>query len=88
MSGPHCFHLLVADDAVTEFHQYRTYVALCGELLGASELPSGSCSEDCDAGIVYCLECLGTATERNHDARGRVDCPAGIGCASQSVGRP
>lgn len=60
-SGPHCFHLLVAHDAVTEFHRYRTYVALCGELVGASELPSSLCSDDCEAEI-GCVRGAGAAS--------------------------
>lgn len=75
MSEPHCLHLLVAHDALTKEYWYGIYVTLCGNLLGASELPSATCPDDCGAEIVYCPGCLRAANERNYDAGVDVDCP-------------
>ncbi|MGH4010713.1 MAG: hypothetical protein ACRDTH_21565 [Pseudonocardiaceae bacterium] len=47
MTEPHCFHLLVADSALTEHHRYRVYPAWRGALLGASELPSSEREPGC-----------------------------------------
>ncbi|MGH3785254.1 MAG: hypothetical protein ACRDRG_01590 [Pseudonocardiaceae bacterium] len=68
MSGPHCFHLLRADGGLADQHRYGKYVALCGEVLAAWELPSALCPEDCDRAVTYCLGCIRRAASANEDA--------------------
>lgn len=75
-SEPHCLHLLVADDGLTEHYRYRVHLALCCAVLPVSELPGAVCSAGCESEVVYCVECLHTAVERNADA-GTVWSPPG-----------
>ncbi len=78
VSEPHCIHLLVADrELLTECHRSRLYLAICGEELPASELPSSHCGPGCEREIVYCMECLYQAAEHNSE-RGVFLTPPGI----------
>lgn len=79
MSEPHCLHLLAAErELLTECHRSLPYLAVCGEQLPASELPSSDCEPGCEREVVYCLECIRTANGRNWEAGVEVDCPPGV----------
>lgn len=72
MSAPHpwgVLHLLVADDALTERHVYRRYLALCGALLPTSELPPSTCPQDCEFDVLYCTECVRAAAQWTAEAQ-------------------
>jgi hypothetical protein len=60
-------HLVQADDALSEFHRYRNYWTVCGQVLQMKDLPSSLC--ECDQGscfeVVFCLACLREATRHN-----------------------
>jgi hypothetical protein len=56
VSVPHpwgVLHLLVTHDALPEGHVYRCYLALCGVLLPASELPPATCPDDRELDVLY-----------------------------------
>jgi hypothetical protein len=59
----------VADDGLTEGHVYRRYLALCGALLPASELPPSTCPDDCEFDVLYCSECMRTAAQWTAEAQ-------------------
>lgn len=44
-------HLLVADDALIEGHQYGADIATCGETVCASSLPAVLCPLGCDSRV-------------------------------------
>jgi hypothetical protein len=74
VSAPHphpwgVLHLLVADDALTEEHAYRCYLALRGALLPTSELPLSTCPEDCEFDVLYCSECVRVAAQWTAEAQ-------------------
>lgn len=71
--GPHRLHLAVVDSGLTEYHRYRTYMAVCGAPVSASDLPSALCEPDCVRGLAYCTECLRVAAEATADAGVTVD---------------
>ena len=62
-------HLLVADDALTEGHVYRCYLALCGALLPTSELPPSACPDDCEFDVLYCSERVRAAARWTAEAQ-------------------
>ncbi len=69
MTEPHCIHLLRAErELLAECHRHRSYLTVCGELLATEDLPSSECEVGCEREVVYCVACLHTANERNHDA--------------------
>lgn len=77
MSEPHWVHLLTAEgELLAESRRCRTYLSLCGELLGTAELAAAECdAAECERAIVYCLECIRVATGCNADAG------VGVGCS-------
>lgn len=75
MSGPlheDAVHLTVLDDSVAEQYRYRGYLALCGAVLAASDLPCSSCPEGCDCDPRYCPECVRAAAGWNAEAAEQV----------------
>lgn len=57
------FHLLVADDAITDGHRTGTYVAACGALV--TTLASSTCPPDCECDLGYCPACVSAAHRWN-----------------------
>lgn len=53
-------HLVTADDALIDGDWCGVYVAVCGELVPASGLPSSLCPEgcECDPYALYCPRCI------------------------------
>jgi hypothetical protein len=79
VSEPHCLHLLGAErELLAECHLRRSYLAVCGELMSVSELPSSDCEPGCQREVVSCLACIRTANEHHYDAGVDVDCPPGV----------
>ena len=79
MREPHCLHLLAAErELLTECHRSLLYLAVCGEQLLASELPSSDCESGCERVVVYCLACIRDVNKHNYDAGVDVDCPPGV----------
>lgn len=69
MSAPHVTHLLPAErELLSECHQRRVYLALCGAVLPTSELQSSWCEVGCERMVTYCEDCLHDAAKRNADA--------------------
>ncbi|MGH3821740.1 MAG: hypothetical protein ACRDRA_02680 [Pseudonocardiaceae bacterium] len=68
MSAPRRVHLLSTDEALAEGYRPWGYLALCGEPIDTSSLPSARCPDECDCEVTYCPGCLDVATERNGEA--------------------
>jgi hypothetical protein len=68
MSAPRQVHLLCADEALAEGYRHGGPLALCGEPLGTSDLPSASCPDECYCELTYCPGCLDVATRHNWEA--------------------
>ncbi|MGH3719876.1 MAG: hypothetical protein ACRDRI_13770 [Pseudonocardiaceae bacterium] len=62
-------HLLAVDDAVDEQFQCGVYVAVCGQLVTRSNLPSSKCPQDCECDLaLYCPQCVSQAAESSAQA--------------------
>lgn len=53
-------HLLTANDVLADGDRCGTYLAVCGALVPASDLPSSLCPEGCECDIysLYCQQCV------------------------------
>jgi hypothetical protein len=61
---PGVTHLLASDDALAEQFYFGVFVAVCGQLVRRSELPSGECPEGCECDLeFYCPRCVSQAAE-------------------------
>lgn len=66
---PQIVHLLEADDAIAEGHRYGTFIAVCGELVRASNLSPSPCPDGCHCeNALYCPECVREATRWDAEA--------------------
>ena len=78
-SEQHCIHLLEAEaELLAECHRYRVYLAVCGQVLPVSKLPSSDCGIECEREcecemITYCQDCL------HHAARCNAEAGVGVG---------
>lgn len=64
MSAPRCVHLISADVVLAEGYWPGGHLALCGEPIDTSNLPSTRCPDECECEVTYCPGCLHAATER------------------------
>lgn len=60
-------HLLPADEVGWQGYGMSTPIALCGELVGVSELPAVPCPPDCQDEHQYCPACVREALRWNAD---------------------
>ncbi|MGH4014630.1 MAG: hypothetical protein ACRDSL_12040 [Pseudonocardiaceae bacterium] len=67
---PGSVHLLMADTAVGEIHQYGIALALCGAELTADGLPPWECPQGCECPYdkLICPECVRRAAQWSADA--------------------
>ncbi|MGH3798674.1 MAG: hypothetical protein ACRDTD_00800 [Pseudonocardiaceae bacterium] len=57
-------HLLAADDALDEQFSCGVYVAVCGQWVARSNLPSWECPQGCECDLAfYCPACVSRAAE-------------------------